>query len=71
MTQTIDLVELNDELWIASVRKHLEEMWWREDGTERYSRRSSLPGPFQSGFQLAIEEIAERLGIEIRMELEE
>ncbi len=65
MRQKIDLIELNDELWKVSVKKNLEEMWWREDGTERY-----LPGLFQAGFQIAIEEIAERLGIKIRMEPE-
>ncbi len=55
----IDLVELENELWRESLRRLLQGMLLREDGAERY-----LPGPFQAGWQSAIEEVALYIGID-------
>jgi hypothetical protein len=50
----VDMVELGDELWREYVRRQLAEM----------RAVNFHEGPFQAGWESAIEEIEERLGVQ-------
>ena len=60
----IDLIELEGELWREYLRRQLREMLINDGGKLRYQQLDGLVGPFQAGWQLAIEEVALAIGID-------